>query len=415
MSATIAYAVSRFPRITETFILREMIELQRRGWPIDLYSIIHESGEVAHTEARAFEERAHFMRDTKSELIPANLSLMGRSPGLYAHLLARTVAGNVRSPGFLARALAIYPGAVAFAARMRRRGVAHVHAHFGTHAALLAMIAAEANGVGFSFTVHAGDLYVDTTMLAEKVRGARFVATISEFNRGLLVDLAGADVASKIHVVRCGVHVDEYRFVPRAIGAGPLRLLAIGSLRDYKGHEYLIRACALLRAAAPELEFDCTIAGGGPLRDRLERLISALDLRGVVTLLGAQDQHAVLKLTRRANLVLMPSIIAPNRLMEGIPVALMEALAVGLPVIASNISGIPELIRHGETGLLVPPESPTAIRDAILACYQEPEAAAARAERGRQLIEHEYSLVENVGRLDRLFQGVISAPVAVTS
>ncbi|MFN0070270.1 MAG: glycosyltransferase [Chloroflexota bacterium] len=415
MSGRIAYAVSRFPLVTETFVLREMLELERRGWPIDLYSIIHEGRQLVHPEARSFEARGHYLRTVHPATLAANVRAVMAQPRQYLSLLQRTVRGNLPSPGFLLRGLAIYPGTVALAEQMKAARVQHVHAHFGTHAALMAMIAAGLNGIGYSFTVHAVDLYVDTTMLAEKVRGARFVATISDFNRALLVDLAGADVASKIHVVRCGVDTDLYAPSQQSRKTDRLEILAVGSLRDYKGHDHLIRACGLLRQSHPEIEFTCEITGEGPLRPVLEKLVVDLDLTNHVFLRGARNQQQVLEGMARADVLVMPSVIANNGLMEGIPVTLMEALAVGLPSIATRISGIPELIRDGDTGLLVPPADPSALRDALVNVFRNYPAALERAIHGRALVEQEYSLPHNVARLESLFQDVLAHSLEVSA
>lgn len=409
MTGRIGYAVSRFPLTTETFVLREMLELEHRGWEIDLYAIIHERRQLVHPEARDFDNRGQYLQTLHPATLRANAKALARQPRRYASLLGRTIVGNVPSPGFLLRGLAIFPGTVELADRMRRREIQHIHAHFGTHAALLAMNAAELNDIGFSFTVHAVDLYVDTTMLAEKVRKARFVATISEFNRRRLIDLAGAESAAKIHIVRCGVDVESYRPTIETHPSDPFRVIAVGSLRDYKGHEYLIRACRHLHDVHPDHRFECRIIGEGALRQHLERLISELGVQGLVTLVGAKDQAQVLDAMRESDLLVMPSVIAENGLMEGLPVTLMEAMAVRLPVIATDISGIPELVISDETGLLVPPGDARALSEAMAQVMVDYGAAQWRAARGRTLVEQEYSLKRNVSRLESLFDGVLAS------
>jgi glycosyltransferase involved in cell wall biosynthesis len=319
-----------------------------------------------------------------------------------------TIVGNRSSPDFLVKGLGALPGTIELAERMRSQGVRHIHAHFGTHAALVALLAAEIIGVGFSFTIHAHELFVDTTMLAEKVRRARFVVAISQFNRRLLRELVGPIADEKVEVVRCGVDLSSYQFHARAPTKGQKSILAVGSLREYKGLDRLVHACALLHAAVPEQDFVCNIVGEGPLRESLTSLIATLQLGGVVRLLGAQDQHTVRHLMDGADTMVLPSVVARNGQMEGIPVVLMEAMATGAPIIASDLSGIPELVRHGDTGLLVPPDDPGAIRDAVLECWSAPDAAAERARRGRRLVEREYNLVANVSDLARLFSGELA-------
>lgn len=403
MSRRLAYAVSRFPLITETFILREILALQAHGRSVDLYAIIHQRGALRHPEAERLEAVAHYLSTVSGRTLKANARMVASAPQRYAGLLANVVASNWPSVDFLTKGLWIFPGAIELAERMRRRNVGHIHAHFGTHPALFALLAAEANQIGFSFTVHAVDLFVDTTMLAEKVRRARFVVAISDYNRQRLIEIAGPQYEQKIHVIRCGVDLAEYPFTRHTREREDLRILAVGSLRDYKGHDRLIRACALLQRAEPSLPFTCDIIGDGPLREGLKQLTAELGLEQRVRLRGAQDQHEVRRAMQEADLLVLPSVVAPNGLMEGIPVVLMEALALGLPAIATSLSGIPELVRDGETGRLVAPDGPGALCEAMVEFARDPASAGARAVNARRLVEQDYDLAQNVIRLDDLF------------
>lgn len=403
---TLAYVVSGFPLTTETFILREVVELTRLGWPIELFSIRHPREQVVHPEARWLERRVHY--PDWHAMLAGNYALLGRHPNVWTRLLAATIGGTAGAPAFLARSLIAFPIAIGWARQMQRLGVRHIHAHFGTYPALAALLAAQTQGIGFSFTVHAHDLYADNVMLAEKVRRARFVVTISEFNRQRLCALSGTASANRVLVVRCGVPVGTYTFTPRRPAIGRRYLLSVAALREYKGLEYLIRACAMLRAAAPQQAFVCRIVGDGRERGALEKLIRELRLVDCVRLVGAGEQHLVKNLLAEADTFVLPSIVARNGYMDGIPVALMEAMASGVPVIASRLSGIPELVRDRVTGLLVPPQDPQAICDAILCCWRQPEAAAARAVRARSLIEREYNLETNTRALARAFADVLA-------
>jgi colanic acid/amylovoran biosynthesis glycosyltransferase len=413
VTGRLAYLVSRFPRLSETFIVREMLELEQRGWSIDLCSIIHERASTVHPEAAQIEPRVLFLDSLSSHTIAANRELLLRSPGLYARLLTTTLGGNLRSPAFLAKALYIFPGAIELAARLRARRIDHLHAQFGSHPGLLALLAAETLGIGFSFHVRAVDLFVDTTMLVEKIRRARFVVAISEFNRRRLRELAGELVDQKVVVIRNGLDLERYRFRARTPSPRQASLLAVGSLLEYKGHEYLVEACALLRAAQPDSQFRCDIVGEGPHRAKLQSLIAQHHLEGTVSLLGARDQHDVRSMMDQADVLVLPSVIARNGSMEGLPNVLIEAMALGLPVISTNISGIPELVHDGETGLLVPEKDSAALRDAILQVWHSPEKALSRAERGRALVEQNHDARTNAPRLETLFsQAIGTAPAS---
>jgi glycosyltransferase involved in cell wall biosynthesis len=377
--------------------VREVVELIRLGWPIEIFSLRHRREPVVHSAARWLEPRVHYA-DWQS-VLAGNLCLLANRPHVGARLLAATIGGTGSSPKVLAKSLVVFPIALGWARQMQHLGVRHIHAHFGSHPALAALLAAESQGIGFSFTVHAHDLYADNVMLAEKVRRARFVVTISEFNRQRLCALVGSAAANRVHVVRCGVSVSTHHFRRRRTGSGQRMLLSVAALREYKGLAYLIRACSLLRSTAPHESFVCRIVGDGPERGPLERLIRRLGLEDCVRLMGACEQHVVNDLLAEADTFVLPSVVARNGYMDGIPVALMEAMASGVPVIASHLSGIPELVRDRDTGLLVPPNQAEAIRDAILYCWREPEAATQRATRARTLIEREYNLETNVREL----------------
>lgn len=409
----LAYVISRFPLLMETFILREILELERQGWDLDVFAIQRQRAAVRHPEASQIEAQIAYFGLASMDIARANARLLSQAPARYVGLFATALLGNRTSPEFAAKALALFPATMAITRQMRARGVRHIHAHYGSHPALAALLAADVLGASYSFTVHAHDLFVDTAMLTEKVRRARFVVAISDYNRRRLIELAGSQTAQKIHVVRCGVDTRLYQY--RAWEPGQrLKIVTVASLQEYKGHAYLIRACGLLRAAAPDLDFSCDMVGEGKMRPRLEALIRELHLEDRVHLLGEKDQHTARKLMAEADLMVLPSIVARSGQMEGIPLALMEAMALGRPVVASDLSGIPELVRPGETGLLTPPANPAALRDAVLACWRDPDATQARARAARTLVEQEYDLQRNAALLGDHFGRVLGRPGSQT-
>jgi glycosyltransferase involved in cell wall biosynthesis len=401
MPHKLAYVVSRFPLLTETFVLDEILTLSSLGWPVDLFAIRHEREPVVHARARQLEPSVHYANILSATA--ANTRLVMRRPKQWVRFLRRTVAGNACSLRFLARTLVVLPIAVSWAEQMRALGVRHVHAHFGSYPAFAALVAAELQGIGFSFTVHAHDLFADNVMLAEKVRCANFVVTISEFNSNLLRRLVGPEDARRVHVIHCGVDGRTFHFRPRRWWRGEHQLLCVAALREYKGLKHLIEACWLLRESTPDEQFICRIVGEGPQRAALEEQIHSRGLERSVQLLGARDQRAIRELLEQSDVFVLPSVVAYTGYMDGIPVALMEAMASGVPVVASQLSGIPELVRGGETGLLIPPGRADAIRDAILQCWREPTRTAERAARARLLVEREFDLRENTRKLAELF------------
>src|SRR5262249_20492559 len=272
----IAYVMSRFPKITETFILREMSELERLGWQVTPFALIHERARVPHPGVDHFTAHTHFGAARPGRTLLANLVECACQPVRYTRLLWRTLRHCWRAPGILARSLLCFPVAVRWATLARRAGVTHIHAHFATHAAYMAYVMAELTGIEYSFTAHAHDLYLDQTMLAEKVRRAALVVPISEYNRCLLLRLC-PEATAKIQVVYGGV--DPQDFAPGAqmptrithIGS-LLRILTVARLAEYKGIAYLVEACGLLKARG--MPFQCTIIGDGPDRAPLEAAIA---------------------------------------------------------------------------------------------------------------------------------------------
>ncbi len=399
----IAYIVSRFPHLPESFILREIDALEAHGSEVILCPLVRHRERVSHPETRRWIERAWYTPFISPAIARDVLRELGRQPARATRAIVEPLARVATTPNFLVGTLGILPKSFHLARRLKAAGVDHIHAHFATHPTMAAWIIHRLTGISYSFTAHAHDIYVHTAMLRQKMADARFVVAISEYNRALLGRFG--DVA-KVHVIHCGVNLERYPLQQES-PPGPFTILSVASLQPYKGLEYLIRACALLRdrQSGP---FRCRIAGGGELRESLQQLIDQLQLREHVELLGPQTQDAVAALLQTAHLFVLPSIRTSSGKMEGLPVVLMEALAVGLPVISTSISGIPEIIRPGETGQLVPPADPAALADAIINVMRDPAAARAAGRRGRQLVEAEFSLDRNVEALRRLFDATIT-------
>ena len=396
----IAYIMSRFPGLSETFILREMCEMERLGWSLDLYPLIYQEETIVHDEAKEWMKRA--WRPSLLEVAAANVKLMLTRPFLYFSILFRVLWGNVASPKFLSRAVVVFPKAVWMARQMLSENVMHVHSHYATHPALAAWIVNRISGIPYSITVHAHDIFVDKSMLHRKLLVAKYIVAISEYNRKFLTHLFGNWVAEKTHIVHCGIFPDMY--MPKSLVTKDNRtfeLLSIGSLRSYKGFIFLLDACDLLKQSG--VKFRCRIVGDGELRNSLVTKIKNLNIDDVVKLVGPKKQKEVAELLGIVDCYVQPSIITSTGKMEGIPVSLMEAMASELPAIATKISGIPELVRHGETGWLIPPEDPQSLADAIVQVRNSPEEAARRARAGRGLVLKEFNITITTGLLSNLF------------
>ena len=393
----VGYLMSWYPAVTETFILHEMLELRRLGVDLEIFPLFGARRDVKHPGSEQLQDRVHYHRGLSAELVLSQLHWLVRRPRAYLGAWASALAGNAASPEFLAKTLVTVPRAAVIARRMEARGVRHVHAHWATHPALAAFVVQELTGIGYSFTAHAHDLYLDRSMLGRKIGAARFVVTISRFNRALIERLFGPAAATKTTVIPCGVDPRLFRErTPRAPD-GVFRVASVASLRDYKGHRWLVEACALLKGRGVPVH--CVLAGEGPERRALERQIAAAGLSGEVELLGDLPQDQVRQLLDRSDVLALPSVVTASGMMDGIPVALMEAMVTGLPVVSTRVSGIPELVQDGETGLLAPERDAGALADALQRLHGDPALARRLAAQGRAHVLARFNLLESVARL----------------
>lgn len=397
---SVAYIVSRFPHLPETFILREMIELEKQGTEVSLFPLLRNNEPVYHRQAEPWMERAHFTPFISWAILAANLHYLFRHPSRYLGLWVQVLWFSLPSPKLLVFIPGILLKAAYYARVMQRISAQHIHAHFATHPAAAAMMIHRLTGLPYSFAAHAHDIFVDTAMLCAKLEGAAFVVSISEFNRRLMEKLCPSVSKDRIHVIHCGIDPQQFCPVPRPIDRTPWRLLCVASLQEYKGQCYLIDACHFLHQQG--IDFECQLVGGGSDRPELERQIVALGLGNCVHLLGPRSQDEVAELVAAADAFVLPSVIQSNGKMEGIPVVLMEAMACELPVVSTRISGIPELVEDGETGLLVPPRDAQALAAALSKLYHNRQAASEMGRLGRQKVLAEFTLADSVSRLSDL-------------
>jgi glycosyltransferase involved in cell wall biosynthesis len=399
----VAYIMSRFPKLSETFVLYEMLALQQQGVAVEVFPLINERASVMHDEAKPFVARAHYLPVLSLPILRAQLHFLRTRPRAYLGLWWEVLRGTFGSANYMLGGLGVLPKAVRFAYEMEAANVTHVHAHFANHPTVAALAAHRLLGVPFSFTAHAHDLYVDQHMLAEKARAAAFVVAISEYNKELIVRHCGEEVRDKVVVVHCGVDTGLFQARKQADTGGPFSILCVGALEEKKGQKHLIEACRLLRERG--LPFVCRLVGQGSDREALERQIRQAGLESQVLLLGGQPRHEVLRLLGEADAVALPSIRTKTGKMEGIPVALMEPLACEVPVVSTTISGIPELVEDGVTGMLVPPENPAALADALERLVHDPELGRRLGRAGREKVLQEFDLAANAAQLAALFVG----------
>ncbi|MCC6617814.1 MAG: glycosyltransferase family 4 protein [Chloroflexi bacterium] len=422
----VAYIMSRFPRLTETFILYEILALERRGLRVEIYPLLRErrtrvhpdgastfakaidlmsdeEGElVMHAEARELLPRVHYggllgwaiLRDVGSALV--------RRPIAFLATLATVVRCNLGSPNHLLGGLAIFPRAVHIGAEMRRAGITHVHAHFANHPTTAAFVIRALSGIDYSFTGHGADLQVDQHMLREKIGSAAFARAISADGRQFMERLAPEGAAARVVVVPCGIDTASFEGPRQARGPGsPLRLLCVATMYEVKGHRYLFEAMSLLTERG--IDAVCWLAGDGPDRAALEADVARRGMDDRIRFLGRQTRDQVIKLMHEADLLVVPSVPTASGRREGLPVVIMEAMAARLPVVASAISGIPEIVHDQRTGLAVPPRDGAAIADAVRRLATDEAMRASMVENAARLVRETYDLDVVSARLVELF------------
>jgi glycosyltransferase involved in cell wall biosynthesis len=392
----VAYIMSRFPKLSETFVLYEMLALQQQGVGVEIFPLINERANVMHEEAKPFAARARYQPVLSWPILKAQWRWLLTRPRAYLGLWGEVLRGTWGSPNYLIGGLGILPMAARFAEEMRALGITHIHAHFANHPTVAALAAHRLTGIPFSFTAHAHDLYVDQHMLKQKVRAAAFVVAISNYNKELIIKHCGEDVREKVVVIHCGVDTSLFR--PRQkVAGGPFTIVCVGSLEEKKGQTHLVEACRLLKQR--NLVFICHLIGDGQTRAALEQQIQQAGLAGVVRLEGGRPRAEVLRMLEQADVVALPSITTKSGKMEGIPVALMEPLACEVPVVSTRISGIPELVEDGVTGLLVPPADPVALAGALERLAHDPELGRRLGRAGRAKVLREFDLAATTNQL----------------
>ena len=404
----VAYVMSRFPRLTETFVVTEIRAVQDLGVTVRIYPLLRETTTMVQADAEELVAVAHYQPFLSTTILASNLRFLLRRAPTYLRTLGALVRMTWRSPNFLVGGLAIFPKTVHNAVAMRRAGVTHVHCHFANHPAAAGFLVHRLVGIPYSFTAHGSDLHKDRRGLPTKVAEAAFVIAISEYNRRLIVAECGGRWSEKVSVIRCGVQTDRFQPSERPKREpGTLSVLCVGTLHEVKGQTYLIEACRLLVARG--LRVRCVLIGEGKDRPRLEAQIADAGLGSAVTLLGAATQDVVIERLADADVMVTPSVPTASGKREGIPIVLMEAMASGVPVVASNLSGIPELVVDSETGILTPPRDARAIADALERLAVDPALARALARGGRERVQEQYDARSNARALASKFGRSVAA------
>ncbi|MCC4106959.1 glycosyltransferase family 4 protein [Serratia ureilytica] len=396
----IGYVLKRYPRFSETFVVNEILAHERAGMKIDIFAL----GPVEETH---FQDALSRVRAPVSRLIDKQ-----RNTETFWRLL---LEARRKLPGFTAKFSVIQHDnvhevaqAILLALAVCERGIQCLHAHFGTRATTVARLAAWFSDISYTFTAHAKDIYYqyeETTDLAQKLRDAAQTVTVSDYNRAYLQRQYGTAAEKTVRVYN-GIELAHFPYT--APVERPRHILAVGRLVEKKGFEVLIDALRLLRSRTGS--FHCTLIGDGPLRAALQARIQAAELGNVIVLSGQQPQPDIIKAMQTAYLVVAPCVVSKDGDRDGLPTVLLEAMALGTPVISTQVAGIPELIRDDETGLCIAPNNPAELTAALLRLFNEPATCLRLSLKARERIERDFDIDRNAARLRAIFAASLVQP-----
>jgi len=391
----VAYVLNSSPALSETFIAQEIVELERQKLPLRLFAL---SGETAWKEASVSWKgsvpilclgtcsKFTLLLHAWGRFVKAPRSFLKALLLMVGHYSMRSAASSLLYASYLSD-------------QLERQRIRHLHAHYATEPTTVAQAAHLLTGIPYSFTAHAYDIYLSPQAeLRYKMQMARFVTTCTEYNRHYLSGI-DAHLAGRIHCIYHGLNLQAFRPPPNPTTQlrGPARILAVCRLIEKKGLSYLVQACHTLKKRG--YRFTVHIVGDGPLREPLEQEIRSLGLSEDISLLGSVAHEGVLELYRQVAIFALPCVIGKNGDRDGIPNVLIEALYMGVAVISTLISGIPELIEQEVDGLLVPPADSNALADALARLLDDVELRNRLAAAGHRKVLDKFDMALNASRL----------------
>ena len=388
----VGYVLKRFPRYSETFVVTEVLAHEEAGWEVEIFSLrppndTHFQDLLARLRApvRYLPSEGTRPTDFWAALQEAERLL----PGVWTALEA--ARGEPAADVYQALLLAL---------EVRRRGIEHLHAHFASVAATVARLAARMAGVPFTFTAHAKDIFHEAVRpddVRRKLREAAAVVTVSDFNLAYLRATYGPAAAS-VRRVYNGLDLDRFPYHEPRVRSP--RVVAIGRLVEKKGFDVLIEAAFLL--AGRGVEFTADLIGGGELEEALRRQVDDRGLSARVRLLGPRPQSEIARALTEAAAFAAPCVVGRDGNRDGLPTTLLEAMALGAPCVSTDVTGIPEVLRDGVTGLVVPQNDAGALARALERLLADPELRVGLATRARRRIEQDFDARRNGARLRQM-------------
>ena len=392
-----AYLFERFPSFTQTFCYREVLEMRRQGVAAPVYSIRVPKDVPADCPAELARAVRYLPEPDALAAEMKTLRMLGRYPWRVIQALRRW--GKRPDKGRVLAAAWLGP-------RLQAAGIGHVHAHFAGIAARTAYWLKQFYGITFSFTGHANDMFCETDFpvsLEDLVREATFIVTEADFSRDWLRRRHPTH-AAKIERVYNGI--DPAAFPHSQPAPGRPRIVSVGRCIEKKGFADLIDACALLRQRG--VDFECAIVGGGPLEESLKARIAGHGLQDSVRLTGPLPQEQVRALLAEATLFVLACATEADGGMDNFPTVIAEAMSAGLPVVSTRLAGVPEMVGHGATGLLVGEKQPAALADAIGELLADPEKARRFGTCGKAAVAERFASGVTAAELQKLLRRYVT-------
>lgn len=384
----------------ETFVVEEMIAVNEQG--VELLIVPRNPPkEVFHGRAKRLLGQTIRMPLFNKQIVFAFLKSLVSNPKIWR--VFWLIFRHSRTLKILIKNLVVTPKGVFIADLFRKAQIAHIHAHWGSTTSTMGLIASELTGIPWSFTLHRWDI-AENNLLEFKVKHAAFVRCISEDGRRELLSIIGNTYQDKVEVVYMGVRIPPKQRLANHSRDAEFVIACPGNLLPKKGHSFLIEACGILVKKGLE-GFRCLIIGDGPLEQELRRQVASLGLEKVIEFLGRLAHERLLEMYEKdeVDVVVLPSVVTDEGEKEGIPVALMEAMAYGLPVISTDTGGIPELLSNG-AGIIVRERNADQLADAIQKLWREKAFAIEVGQRGRRRVEDAFNIQKNVERLIMLMR-----------
>jgi glycosyltransferase involved in cell wall biosynthesis len=412
----VGFVLKRYPRYSETFVVREILAHEEAGLSIEIFSMRPPDDAYFQDLISRVRAPANYLYMPAEGLLPESLA---GATLTAAHFWKAIAEGSAELPGLPARleevqeaeARDVYQG-LQLARAVRRKNIHHLHAPFASDAATIARLASHFSGVPYSFTARAKDIFhedVQPEDLRRKMRDAIGVVTVSDYHLNYLRQTYGP-LAAKVQRIYNGLNLEEYAF-QSPLDRPPV-ILAVGRLIEKKGFGDLIDACSILVRRSGT--FECRIIGTGKLHIELAEQIRRLDLESRVHLVGPLRQAEVVREMQNAAVLAAPCIVANDGDRDGLPNVIQEALALGLPVVATDVTGIPEVIQPGKTGLRVPQRDPEALAASIAQLLEDSALRVRLATEGRRLIEVEFDIRRNTQHRRHLFRTSVNGSFAQT-